>query len=238
MTFTATAATCTGNCGTAGADGVVTLPPNGLTSYQWTSTAGGTTGVGALPTGALGSETNGSTLATSVFSANAGTNLNFYFNYVTSDGSGFADYGWAALMDSSNTFVALLFTARTTPAGSIVPGFGMPAVGAALLPASVLITPGAPQWSPLGGSSNTCYAVGCGYTGWVNANYTIAMAGNYYLKIGVTNWNDTAYATGLAMSGVTVDGVPVGVPEPAELGMFGLGLLLIGLFAGMRRRVG
>jgi hypothetical protein len=27
------------------------------------------------------------------------------------------------------------------------------------------------------------------------------------------------------------------VPEPAALGMFGLGALLIGLFAGMRRRV-
>ncbi|MEO8810409.1 MAG: PEP-CTERM sorting domain-containing protein [Rhodanobacter sp.] len=31
-------------------------------------------------------------------------------------------------------------------------------------------------------------------------------------------------------------GPPVGVPEPADLAMFGLGLLLIGLFAGLRRR--
>lgn len=30
--------------------------------------------------------------------------------------------------------------------------------------------------------------------------------------------------------------VVAGVPEPAELGLFGLGLLLIGLFAGMRRQ--
>ncbi|TAL89982.1 MAG: PEP-CTERM sorting domain-containing protein [Rhodanobacter sp.] len=29
---------------------------------------------------------------------------------------------------------------------------------------------------------------------------------------------------------------PTGVPEPSELGMFGLGALLIGLFAGLRRR--
>jgi hypothetical protein len=32
-----------------------------------------------------------------MFAATAGTALNFYFNYVTSDGAGFADYGWAEL---------------------------------------------------------------------------------------------------------------------------------------------
>lgn len=31
--------------------------------------------------------------------------------------------------------------------------------------------------------------------------------------------------------------VPVGVPEPAALGMFGFGALLIGAFVGLRRRV-
>ena len=243
MAITANAApipsgwTCNGTCGTDGANGVVTLPPNGSPSYQWTSTDGGSSGVGVLPTGSLGSETNGSTLATSVFAANAGTNLNFYFNYVTSDGSGYADYGWAALFDSSNVLNAILFTARTAPSGSIVPGFGMPTVNAVLMPSSVPIINGAPVWSPLGGSSGACYATGCGYTGWVNANYTIATAGNYYLAVGVTNWSDTNFATGLAMSGVTVDGVPIGVPEPTELGMFGLGLLLIGLLFGLRRRM-
>lgn len=234
---------CNGNCGTDGADGVVTLPPNGLTSYQWASTDGGGTGVGGLPTGLLGSEINGSTLATSVFSANAGTNLNFYFNYVTSDGAllgtNYADYGWAALVNSSNPAdVVLLFTARTAPTGTIVPGFGMPPVGATLLPPSVPIIGGAPTWSPLGSSSANCYGPGCGYTGWVNANYTIATGGNYYLELGVTNWIDTNYDSGLAMSGITVDGKPIGVPEPTELGMFGLGVLLLGLFAGLRRRVG
>lgn len=38
-------------------------------------------------------------------------------------------------------------------------------------------------------------------------------------------------------SGWIVGGAPsVSVPEPAELGMFGLGLLALGLFAGLRRR--
>src|SRR5215468_4971865 len=73
--------TCTGSCGSAGADGVVTLSPTGNSQYQWVSTNGGTSGVGALPSGALGSETNGSTLATTVFSATTGQALQFYFNY-------------------------------------------------------------------------------------------------------------------------------------------------------------
>lgn len=237
--------TCNGgsvSCGTSGADGVVTLPPNGNSSYQWASTNGGLGGVGALPTGALGDETNGATLATSVFSADAGAALSFYFNFVTSDGSGFADYGWAALFDSSNTLSALLFTARTAPSGSIVPGFGMPPVNATLTPPSVPIIPGDSHWSPLGGDSGSCYNgpdAGCGYTGWVNASYTIATAGNYYLAIGVTNWSDSQYQTGLAMSGVTVNGEPIiNTPEPAALGVFALGLLMIGAVAGRRRRLG
>lgn len=230
--------TCNGTCGTDGADGVVTLPPNGSSSYQWASTVNGSTGVGVLPTGGLGGETNGSTLATSVFSANADTALNFYFNYVTSDGKGYADYGWAALFKADGTLASLLFTARTAPSGSIVPGFGMPAVNAVLNPGSVPITGGETEWSPLGSSSGTCFGPGCGYTGWVNANYTIATAGDYFLKIGVVNWSDTLYDTGLAMSGVTVDGKPIDTPEPAALAVFGFGALLIGLFAGLRRRLG
>jgi hypothetical protein len=231
--------TCNGNCGTSGADGVVTAPPNGQTSYQWISTWDGNDEVGVLPSGGLGDETDGSTLATSIFSADAGTSLNFYFNYVTSDGADYSDYAWAALFNADGTLNALLFTARTAPSGSIVPGFDMPAVnpGVTLTPASVEIIDGAPDWSPLGNDSGSCFDDGCGYTDWVNANFTIATSGAYYLQIGVTNWQDYGYASGLAMSGVTVGGTPInGVPEPAVLGMFGLGALLVGLFAGLRRR--
>jgi hypothetical protein len=35
---------------------------------------------------------------------------------------------------------------------------------------------------------------------------------------------------------VTLGANPQAVPEPAALGMFGLGVLLIGMFAGMRKR--
>jgi hypothetical protein len=229
--------TCVGNCGTDAADGVVTLSPTGNAAYEWTSTSGGTDGVGALPTGALGSETDGSTLSTTIFTATAGTALNFYFNFVTSDGAGFADYAWAELYNSANTPVALLFTARTETSGSIIPGTGLPAPLATLTPASVPIISGGPAWSPLGGYSGSCYAAGCGYTGWVKSSYTIATAGSYYLKVGVVNWSDEAYDTGLAMDGVTVGGVPITppvtpttTPAPSSLLLMGFGLAALAAF--------
>jgi hypothetical protein len=234
--------TCSGNCGSSGADGVVTLSPTGNGSYQWASTNNGIGGVGVLPTGAIGTETNGSTLATSVFSASAGTPLSFYFNYVTSDGAGFSDYAWAELFNSSKTPVALLFTARTEPTGSIVPGTGLPNPLATLHPGSVPIIGGGPSWSPLGPSSGTCFDAGCGYTGWVNSSYVIPNAGNYYLEIGVTNWDDTLFDSGLAVDGVTIGGVPITpsgpppttTPEPGTLALVSLGLA--GLVARTRKR--
>lgn len=220
--------TCVGNCGSLGADGVVTLSPIGSSLYQYATTEDGINGVGVLPTGAIGSETNGSTLATSVFSADAGDALNFYFNYITSDGSGYPDYAWAILYDSHDN-PTLLFTARTYPSGSIVPGQGMPPVnpGVTLIPATVEIIGGGPTWSPLGGSSGGCWAAGCGYTGWVNANYIIPSADDYYLMIGVVNANDIAFQSGLAMDGVTVGGEPIIpsiIPEPSALILLASGI--------------
>lgn len=231
--------TCSGNCGSLGADGVVTLSPTGNSSYQYVTSNHGASGVGALPTGSLGSETNGSTLSTTVFSATAGTALNFYFNYVTSDGAGYADYAWAELYDSSNNLVSLLFTARTRPDGSIIPGFGMPDPNATLTPGTVSIIPGGPEWSALGDSSGSCYNSGCGYTGWVNSNYIIPNAGDYYLRIGVVNWSDTAYDSGLAVDGVTIGGKPIDptspVPEPSTIALFGSGM--VGVLSMARRRL-
>jgi hypothetical protein len=226
---------CTGNCGTDGADGVVTLSPLGSSVYDYISTNGGLTGAGEL-SGYGG--TNGSSLQTPIFTASAGAALNFYFNFVTSDGGGtYADYAFAQLINATNqTVVATLFTARTEPSGSTSPGQGLPADQATLNPSSVPITGGAPAWSPLGGSSGTCFAAGCGYTGWINSNYSITNAGSYYLNFGVTNIGDTGYNSGLAIDGVTVAGVSVGTPapEPASLALFMTGL--IGLFV-MRRRM-
>jgi hypothetical protein len=222
-----------GNYGTLGADGVVTTSPEGG-SYGWVSSAGGVS-LGANDLN-IGSETNGSLLRSGVFSAAAGDSLNFYFNYVTSDGASYIEYAWARLLDAALNPVALLFTARTTPTGDTVPGFGLPPIEATIIPASTPIIPGGPSWSPLGGYSGSCYSAGCGYTGWIESDYTIAAAGDYVLEFGVVNWADQIYDSGMAFDGITVGGVPIDpidVPEPATLALLGLGLAGLG---ALRRR--
>src|SRR5690242_9390083 len=116
------AAGCIGTCGTLGPDGVVSASPIGGT-YQYITTSGGPLGAGQI-TGVGG--TNGSEYVTNTFSADAGDALQFYFNYVTSDGAGFADYTWAELQTALGAHVAYLFTARTQPSGNTSPGFGLP----------------------------------------------------------------------------------------------------------------
>ena len=221
-----------GNYGVLGADGVVTVSPEGG-NYGWVASNTGITGLGLSIGG-----TDGTRLRSNVFSAAAGDNLEFYFNYVTSDGAGFADYAWSRLLDSSLNEVAVLFTARTTPAGNSVPGFGMPAISATMLPAFVSIIPGGPSWTPLGTYSGQCFNIeGCGYSGWVESDYTILNAGNYILEFGVVDWSDQIYDSGLAFDGITVAGVPIDdgtVPEPGSLALLGLGLA--GLTAIRRRK--
>ena len=134
--------TCPGNCGVAGVDGDVTLAPTGAAQYGYVVT-GETTPTG-LSTFVLpgGTATIGSLLRSISFTATAGDLLKFNFNYITSDGDTYSDYGWARLLNASNlSLAALLFTARTKPSGSIVPGQDLLLPQATLTPASVPISP-------------------------------------------------------------------------------------------------
>jgi hypothetical protein len=135
-----------------------------------------------------------------------------------------------------------LFTARTTPGGNTSPGFGLPANDATLAPASTPIVDGAPLWDQLGLSSGTCYDLGCGYTGWINSQYTIGANGNYQLRFGVTNVGDTGYQSGLAFAGLAINDVPVGtpggVPEPSTWAMLLSGFGVAGMAMRRQRRQG
>lgn len=225
---------CQGNCGSSGADGVVPLSPLGTASYLYVSTDTSLK-AGSLPSGPLGDESTGSLLTTPLFSAKAGDELKFYFNYVTSDGVPYGDYAWAALLDSSNTVISYLFTARTNSVGLTVPGADLPSVGATLTPSSVGVTSGT-TWAPLGTkSSGTCYDLGCGNTGWILSLLKIPTAGDYKVAFGATNWDDKRYQSGLAIDGVLM---PAAVPEPATWGLMGSALIAVAWASRSRRASG
>lgn len=238
----AQAASCNGVCGTSTAtDGVVTIPP-GFSSISWITTSGAPTGVGQL-SGVGG--TNGTQFTSTPFSATAGQTLQYYFNYITSDGSGFPDYAWVQLQTSGGTPVALILTAQTQPSGSIIPAPLLPPIspGVSLTPPSVPIIPGGPVWSPLGSYSGFCWAAGCGYTDWVKSQFNIPTDGTYMLALGVTNMNDQIYHSGLAFTGLAVCTgedcqeiePPSEIPLPAALPLFATGLGALG-FIGWRRK--
>lgn len=232
----ANASSCTGTCGTLGADGDVSAPPVG-TTYGYVSSYLGPVGAGEI---ASVGGTNGSEFTTDTFTATANESLNFYFNYITGDGtSAYPDYAFAELEDGVGGHVAYLFTARTVAgAGNTSPGFGLPADDSTLTPATTPINPGATNWSPLGPSSGGCYGgpgFGCGSTGWIESTFSIVDPGTYQLRFGVTNFGDQDVDSGLAFAGVTIGGAPVGgvpgaggVPEPSQWALLLLGFLCLG----------
>lgn len=226
---------CTGNCGTLGANGGVGLAPGGGSAYGWISSYNSTSEVALPGVGGVGEATNGSILRSVSFMADAHAALDFRFNYVTTDGAGYADYAWARLLDADDKQVALLFTARTNENGNAIPGFDMPAPIATLTPFPVAVAPGRTKWAPLGPDSDDCYDAGCGATGWVRAQYAISNAGKYRLEFGVTNWDDQDFDSGLAFDAISVGGEPLPIPEPGQYAMLLAGLAMLGTLKRLAR---
>ena len=167
---------CIGNCDVAIPNGAVSSPPSGNSTYEFITTFGAPSGQGQIP-GVGG--TNGSYLNLFIPNVNAGDNLEFNFNYVTSDGAGFSDYAWAGILNTNSQSISdYLFTARTVVNGNTSPGFGLPLNSATLTPSTSAIIPNATNWSALGFTSGYCYSAGCGSTGWIHSSYTVLNSGS------------------------------------------------------------
>ncbi len=237
--------TCVGQCGATGADGDVTLSPLGQSSHGYVTTAG-SDALGASPLnlqesgggGSVFTQTNGSRYTSSVFAANQGDTLSAYFNYVSTDGKGFDDYAWARVLNAdTQSVVAWMFTARSTNSNkqSIVPGD----LKVDFDPDAVILnyadfefntrnlkTDSPVNWSLLGASNGSCWretAEGCGFSGWLNSRVTLAQAGRYQLEVGVVNFGDQAYDSGLAFDVTGLQAPTSAVPEVGSLPLFLMG---------------
>lgn len=223
---------CQGSCGTAAADGAITLAPSGGSRYGWVSNAGGVVGVLLPGVSVPANSADGSALRSHVFTAQANDVLAFSFNYVSTDGSDFTDYAWARLLHADGSAAAVLVTARTSPGGDAVPGFDMPSAQATTTPPFAGMGGGPLLWSPLGDDSGACYAAPCGQTEWIDATYAIGTAGQYMLEFGVVNWADRSADSGLAFDAITLNGTPLApIPEPHAYAMLLLGLAVAGAAA-------
>lgn len=244
--YTCTALDPSLGCGTSGAAGSITAAPGGGSQFGWVSTNGGSA---RNPLNISGT-TNGSTLTSGLFTSTAGQSLSFAFNYITSDGTGnFTDYAFVRLLSTTGAPPIILFTARTTPSGDVVPGFGLPglAPGVTLTPSTTPIIPGPVDFAPLGvDSNNRCFSsptAGCGFTNWVIANYVVETSDTYQLEFNVFNMNDRNFQSALAFDFSTgAGGTPVVpptnvVPEPSTYVLLATGLLGVVGIARRRRTV-
>jgi hypothetical protein len=235
--------TCDGNCGTSGPDGDIGASPLSGT-YGWISTEISSTFavdvVGAQrPDGVLG---NGTRAVSMDFVSDG--NINAWFNFITTDSRDFGDYAWARLIDAeTNLTASWLFTVRGSKQGTdnLIPGnlpFTVNTNNLVNLNSTPFNSRSAKDnqfvnWSPLGGANQTCFEDskdgGCGFTGWLNSQVTVA-PGNYRLEVGVVNFFDRGFDSGLAFDVATMT-----APVP-ELGTAPMMLAAFGAFGFFARR--
>lgn len=257
----------TGAAGIVSGGSTVPNSPSANTQFGYVTTFNGTTDVSPLTLQDEGkgtkNQTNGTKITSSSFVAKANETLSLFFNYVSTDGRGYADYAWARLVHSgSNTTAAWLFTARSnnSATGNVVPGDVLKRQVDNNLPDELdaVLNDGntigfddsGTTWDPLGASSGSCWdsANTCGPTGWIKSAYSIAAEGSYFLEFGVTNWGDEVFDSALAFdygglraanfSNVTIEPTaPLtgSVPEPGTFALLGLGFGLMNVLVSRRK---
>jgi len=239
--------------------------------YIVTDSGGGYPGFNGstLPTAAIpgapsiGGSTEGSYMASPVFTAAAGQKLDFQFSFFTNDGSGtFSDWASSYLLPVTSKGVPTggpslnLFTARTGSNNTVVPGVGFTGfpAGLTLTPSTATLTNNTFFLDPgTGGTSNadpnaTQYGPTRfpdtgkpgGATPWVDADFTFDAtdAGSYELVMAASNVGDDSYSSGLLFTGqsITGGGVIVAAPEPGTLTLFGAALAGLGAVRRRKRK--
>ncbi len=246
---------CQGQCGSLGADGHITLSPLGNAQYAYVATAGSTAlnvSPLVLDPNSRGFEQNGSSFTSGAFTATTGAVLEMRFNYVSTDGKGFDDYAWARVIDAVNgDLVAWIFTARSSNSstGQIVPGDVVDR--SEFDPDDIIVdydsfefhtqdSSDPINWSALGDSNRSCWrenAHGCGYTGWLHSRYSFAQGGSFRVEVGLVNWGDYAYDSGLAFDFIGLQpGFSNPVPEPGSGALLALGLAGLAALKSRRAR--
>ncbi|EHR72569.1 PEP-CTERM putative exosortase interaction domain-containing protein [Burkholderiales bacterium JOSHI_001] len=245
--------TCVGTCGASAADGDITLSPTGNSQYAYLSTNGSAAhNVSPLnfsESGGGGStffQTNGSRYTSATFTLGANQTVDAWFNYVSTDGKGFDDYAWARLVNAGDSSTAAwMFTARSTNGSkqNVVPGNALAKADDLLGfdPDAVIVnykdfdfntrtTQSSAfnpiNWSKLGEWNGTCWrdnAEGCGFTGWLHSALTPG-AGSYRLEVGVVNFGDEAWDSGIAFD---VTSLTAAVPEPTTWALMLAGVALL-----------
>ncbi len=179
-----------------------------------------------------------SKLVSTTFTVAAGNKLEFYFNYMSTDGAGFGANGWTRLLNASyNKMAALLFTIRTKAGGD------NSRTQEPIIPKAPIIlgtgADGEPIWSALDADSGICYSVGCGYTDWELSSYAISTEENYRLEDGATNVGEE-FNLSIALNNLNRAGQlanqPSTVPIPAAIWLFGTVITGLGFYVRRKQQ--